>query len=61
LREFGEHPEGGAVQVMDGRYGPYVKWQKVNATLPKGTDPANLSMEAALALIEAKRKVKKTK
>src|SRR5690606_11674198 len=28
LRELGEHPQGGAVQVMEGRYGPYVKWEK---------------------------------
>ncbi|MCH2095909.1 MAG: type I DNA topoisomerase [Rhodobacteraceae bacterium] len=55
LRELGEHPEdGGAVNVMDGRYGPYVKWEKVNATLPKGTEPADVTMEMAVALIAEK-------
>ncbi len=55
LRELGEHPaEGGPVNVMEGRYGPYVKWQKVNATLPKGVDPASVTMEMALELITAK-------
>ncbi len=54
LKELGDHPEGGAVAVFDGRYGPYVKWGKVNATLPDGTDPQDLDMEAALALISAK-------
>ncbi len=39
LRELGEHPEGGPVAVMEGRYGPYVKWDKVNATIPKDRDP----------------------
>jgi DNA topoisomerase-1 len=58
LRELGEHPEGGAVSLMDGRYGAYVKWEKVNATLPKGTDPAALTFEQALELVAAKRKTK---
>jgi len=54
LRELGEHPAGGVVQVMPGRYGPYVKWDKVNATLPKDTTPEAVTLEVALALIEAK-------
>jgi DNA topoisomerase-1 len=59
LRALGEHPEGGAVNLMDGRYGAYVKWEKINATLPKGTDQEALTLEAALDLVEAKRKSKK--
>ncbi len=52
LRELGEHPAaGGPVNVMEGRYGPYVKWDKINATIPKGTDPQALTMEAAVDLI----------
>ncbi|TNE85196.1 MAG: DNA topoisomerase I, partial [Rhodobacteraceae bacterium] len=54
LKELGEHPEGGPVQVMPGRYGPYVKWGKVNATLPKDMEPEAVTMEDALPLIEAK-------
>ncbi|MFQ5437965.1 MAG: topoisomerase C-terminal repeat-containing protein, partial [Paracoccaceae bacterium] len=55
MRELGEHPaEGGAVNVMDGRYGPYVKWQKVNATLPKDVDPESVTMEMAVDLIAQK-------
>ena len=54
LKVLGEHPEGGEVQVMPGRYGPYVKWQKVNATIPKGTEPEALTMDEALALIAEK-------
>ncbi len=59
LRALGEHPEGGAVNLMEGRYGAYVKWEKINATLPKGTDQEALTLEAALDLVEAKRKSKK--
>ncbi|MFB9151490.1 type I DNA topoisomerase [Roseovarius ramblicola] len=55
LRELGEHPEeGGPVQVFEGRYGPYVKWGKINATLPKDTTPEEITLEAATDLITAK-------
>jgi len=59
LKELGEHPDGGPVNVMDGRYGPYVKWEKVNATIPKETEPADVTMELALELIAAKAPKKK--
>ncbi|WP_378950826.1 type I DNA topoisomerase [Mesorhizobium sp. ANAO-SY3R2] len=55
LKELGEHPAGGGnVTVRDGKYGPYVNFGKVNATLPKGKDPATVTMEDALALIAEK-------
>ncbi|NNF91094.1 MAG: DNA topoisomerase I, partial [Boseongicola sp.] len=61
LKELGEHPEhGGMVAIMDGKYGPYVKWDKVNATIPKETDPETVSMEMAAELI-AEREAKKGK
>lgn len=54
LAELGEHPEGGSVQVMSGRYGPYVKWGKVNATLPRDLEPGAVTLERALELIAEK-------
>ncbi len=54
LAELGEHPEGGPVQVMSGRYGPYVKWGKVNATLPRDLEPGAVTLERALELIAEK-------
>ena len=55
IKELGEHPEGGAkVQVLSGRYGPYVKHGKVNATLPKDRDPEQVSLQEAVELIAAK-------
>jgi DNA topoisomerase-1 len=54
LVALGEHPDGGAVQVLDGRYGPYVNWGKVNVTLPKEMKPADVSQEQALAWLAEK-------
>jgi len=54
LKEIGEHPDGGKIEVLSGRYGPYVKHGSVNATLPKGKDPASLSMEEAIGLLAAR-------
>ena len=54
LKTLGDHPSGGAITVREGRYGPYVNWGKVNATLPKGSAPEEVTMESALAMIEAK-------
>jgi DNA topoisomerase I len=55
LKELGEHPQlGGPVLVKDGRYGPYVNHGKINATLPKNTDPTSVTLEQAVALIAAK-------
>jgi DNA topoisomerase-1 len=52
LKDLGEHPvEGGKIEVLDGKYGPYVSHNKVNATVPKGTDPATLSVDEAVRLL----------
>ncbi len=53
-RVLGDHPDGGAVSVKAGRYGPYVNWGKINATLPKGTDAAAVTLEQAIPLLAAK-------
>jgi DNA topoisomerase-1 len=61
LKDLGEHPDGGVITVRDGKYGPYVNWGKVNATLPKGKDPAGVTVEEALAMIAEKAGSKGTK
>jgi DNA topoisomerase I len=54
IKDLGEHPDGGPMQVMPGRYGPYVKWGKINATIPKEITPEAITTEEALALIAEK-------
>jgi DNA topoisomerase-1 len=53
-RVLGEHPTGGTVTIKGGRFGPYVNWGKINATLPRDADPTSFTMEEALALVAAK-------
>lgn len=48
-------PGGTALQVLEGRYGPYVTDGETNASVTKGIDPATLSLDDAQALLEARR------
>ena len=55
LRILGDHPEdNNSVEICSGRYGPYVRHGKTNATLPKGTSPDDITLEEALELIAIK-------
>ena len=54
-RPLGDHPTlGGPVTQHEGKYGPYVSHNKVNATIPAATDPATITLEEAVALIDAR-------
>ncbi|MCC0017355.1 MAG: type I DNA topoisomerase [Rhodobiaceae bacterium] len=53
-KALGTHGDLGTIELKDGRYGPYVTNGKVNATIPRGTDPAGIDLEQAAALISAK-------
>ena len=61
LKELGEHPDGGPVQVLAGRYGPYVSRGKVNVTLPKGVEPDAVTLEMALGWLAEKAAKSPTK
>lgn len=53
IRELGDHPQaGGAVNIYDGKYGPYVKWDKINATIPDTITPDDLTLAQAIDLID---------
>lgn len=59
LRVIGKHPEDGAdIPIFDGRYGPYVKHGKINASLPRDADVNSYTLEEALALLEKKASAK---
>ena len=61
LRTIGPHPEDGdPIVVLDGRYGPYVKHKRINASLPDGVTVEAVTIEEAVALLEA-RAAKKAK
>ncbi|MCZ6590028.1 MAG: type I DNA topoisomerase [Alphaproteobacteria bacterium] len=52
LRELGNHPDDDKpVAIYDGRYGPYVKHGKINATVPKDRDLESLTLDEAVVLI----------
>ncbi len=62
IKDLGEHPEDQKpVRIMKGQYGPYIKYKSLNATIPEEKDPAELTMEEALILIEKRREYDKNK
>jgi len=59
LKELGEHPDDRApVEVKKGRYGPYVAHKRTFASLPKGVEPEDVTMEMALELLAKKKAAK---
>ncbi|MDA9753404.1 type I DNA topoisomerase [Candidatus Pelagibacter sp.] len=62
IKDLGEHPDDKRpVKIMKGQYGPYIKYKSLNATIPEEKDPAELTMEEALILIEKRREYDKNK
>ncbi|MBU6467729.1 MAG: type I DNA topoisomerase [Betaproteobacteria bacterium] len=55
IKSLGNHPEDNQpIGVYSGRYGPYVKHGKTNATLPSGVDPESVTLEEAISLLAQK-------
>ena len=62
VKDLGKHPKTEKpLQIMEGRYGAYVKYEKINATIPKGQDPQEVTGEMALKYIEEKQAKSKKK
>jgi DNA topoisomerase-1 len=54
-RQIGEHPDkGGMIVAKNGRYGPYVSHDGVNANLPGDKTPETITLDEAAALIDAR-------
>jgi DNA topoisomerase-1 len=52
LKDLGAHPEeGGPIQILSGRYGPYIAHNKVYANVPRNKEPEAVSVEEAIALL----------
>jgi len=60
IKTFAEEP---GIQVLNGRYGPYIAFAKSNFKIPKSKDPASLSLEECQAIIKSggTKSVKKKK
>src|SRR5262249_31412640 len=54
-RALGDHPQkGGPIVVKNGRYGPYVSHNGVNATLPRDKAPEEITLDEAVTLLDAR-------
>jgi len=54
LKELGNHTDGEPINLYNGRYGPYLKHGMINANIPRGADPASITLEQAIELVDAR-------
>ena len=55
IKVLGKHPDDDAeVAIFSGRYGPYIKHNRVFATVPNGSDPESVTLVEALPLLAEK-------
>ena len=52
IKTFAEEPD---LQIMNGRYGPYIAYQKKNYKIPNEVEPADLSLDACFKVIELQK------
>ena len=56
LKIIGVHPEGGDIQLMNGRFGPYIKYKKSNISIRNKDNLEDINLDVALELINNKKK-----
>jgi DNA topoisomerase-1 len=53
LKDLGPHPDfKDPIRLLDGRYGPYVSDGTTNASIPRGTEPNEVTIEQAAAWLK---------
>ncbi|MEA5503194.1 type I DNA topoisomerase [Halotia wernerae UHCC 0503] len=61
LRELGAHPEDGTpINIYDGPYGPYIKHEKTNVSIPEGQSVEEVTLSTALQLLATKTSTTKS-
>ena len=58
IRSFDQDPD---LQVLNGRFGPYIAYKKSNYKIPKGTEPSTLTYEQSMAIVEDPKNAPKKK
>jgi DNA topoisomerase-1 len=58
IRTFDQDPD---MQVLNGRFGPYITYKKSNYKIPKGTEPSTLTYEQCMAIVEDPKNAPKKK
>jgi DNA topoisomerase-1 len=54
-KQLGEHPQkGGMIVAKNGRYGPYVSHNGINANLPNDKTPETITLDEAVGLVDAR-------
>ena len=56
IKTIGDHPEGGEVQLMNGRFGPYIKYKKNNISVKNKDKLDEIDLKTALGLLDSKKK-----
>ncbi len=57
IKTLGKHSlDGNDILIFDGRYGPYLKHNNVNATIPKGVNIDNITITKAVEILNNKKK-----
>ena len=58
IRTYDQDPD---LQVLNGRFGPYIAYKKSNYKIPKGTEPSTLTYEQCMAIVEDPKNTPKKK